>query len=71
MPAKVDRTQRIVEKAKRAVEQSQAAALSSAAQMSDSGGAGSVGGQSIQDDQGRLKWMWGVSVWGGEDVFVG
>lgn len=66
MPAKVDRTKRIVEQARRAVEQSGAATL---AVGGDGGTQGTPGGQSIQDGDGRMRWMWGVSVWGGEDVF--
>ena len=73
MPAKPDRMQRIIEKARRAVEQSQRATVAISAQAAATGGdggGGSVGGQSILDEQGRGRWIWGVSEWGGEDVFV-
>lgn len=73
MPAKIDRTKRIVEKARRAVEQSAAATLTMQAQTAVMGGAGagSPGGESIQDASGNMRWMWGVSEWieGGGDVF--
>jgi hypothetical protein len=81
-PAKVDRTQRIVEKARRAVEQAASPTLNPGPSPSGrgengggnggTGGQGSPGGESIQDGAGNMRWMWGVSVWteGGGDVFA-
>jgi hypothetical protein len=66
--ARRDRTKEIVREARREVEQSASASLGGEA----AGGIGSMGGGSIQDPQGRLRWMWGVSTWtdsGESDVF--
>jgi hypothetical protein len=81
-PARRRRDEEIVKQAVRAVEQGGTATLTpgpSPGDLRSQGGGGngsgtataSVGGTSIQDGLGRLRWMWGVSVWteGGGDVF--
>jgi len=71
MRARTDRAKGIVEKAVRQVKETAAATVGGGAQTGGGGGGqgGSFGGQSIQAADGTMKWMWGVSVFGGGDVF--
>lgn len=63
-----NRTREIVEETLR-----QAGQAAPALESAQAGGVDGPQGDSIIDDQGRLRWMWGVSIWtdsGRGDVFT-
>jgi hypothetical protein len=68
-----DRKQEIVDAAVREVGQTLTPGPSPTGRGENGVAAGAVSGESIQDGQGRLKWMWGVSVFSDDtssgDVF--